>query len=103
MVSVKPMQLEALTSLSDNPDLIRRTCFDVGWQLRSPDSWEYRDVFTGLEGIVTLEALIQATKEKREAIQNLKNPQGNNNSISADNSITDIGRAKTKARKSTSR
>ena len=76
MVSVKPMQLEALTTLDDNPDLIRRTCFDVGWQLRSPDSWEYRDVFTGKDGIVTLEALIQATNEKRKKIQAGKNSNG---------------------------
>ena len=97
------MQLEALTSLSDNPDLIRRACFYVGWQLRSPDSWEYRDVFTGLEGIVTLTGLIKATKEKREAIQNLKNPQGNNNSISADKSFAKTNRSNAKARKTTSR
>jgi hypothetical protein len=96
-------KLEALTTLIDNPDLIRRACFYVGWKLRSPNSWEYRDVFTGLEGIVTLEALIQATKEKREAIQNLKNPQGNNDRISADKSFTKTNRSNAKARKSTSR
>lgn len=96
-------KLEQLTTLSDNPDLIRRACFYVGWQLRSPDSWEYRDVFTSKEGVVTLTELINKVQEKREAIQNLKNPQGNNNSISADNSITDTSRAKTKARKATSR
>jgi hypothetical protein len=69
-------KLEALTTLSDNPDLIRRACFYVGWQLRSPDSWEYRDVFTNQEGVVTLTALIQATKEKREKIQASKNSHG---------------------------
>ncbi len=63
------LALQELTTLGGNPDLIRKGCFYVGWKLRSPDSWEYRDVFTGLEGVVTLESLIQATKEKRERIQ----------------------------------
>lgn len=63
------MQLEALATLDDNPDLVRAECFYVGWQLRSPNSWDYRDLFSYDEGTVTLTALIIKVKEKRETIR----------------------------------
>ena len=76
------MQLEALTSPNDDPALVREKCFDVGWHLRSPDSWEYINLFprTTLEsrdGVVTIPTLIEAVKRKHEAMEACKNnPNG---------------------------
>ena len=71
------MQLEALTSPNDDPALVREKCFDVGWHLRSPDSWEYINIWTRESGEVELSKLIEAVKRKHEAIQACKNnPNG---------------------------
>ena len=45
-------------------ELTRDKCFEAGWQLLSPDTWEYRDIFTGDKGIATLESLQAALKAK---------------------------------------
>lgn len=97
------MLLEQLTTLSDNPDLVREECFYVGWQLRSPNSWQYRDLFSDDEGVVTLENLINKVKQKREAVQNLANPQTDNDRISANKQTIGTYRANAKARKSVPR
>ena len=44
--------------------LTRDKCFEVGWQLLRPDTWEYRDIFTGDKGIATIEGLQTALKAK---------------------------------------
>ena len=44
--------------------LTRDKCFEAGWQLLSPDTWEYRDIFTGVKSIATLEGLQEALKAK---------------------------------------
>ena len=44
--------------------LTRDKCFEAGWQLLSPDTWEYRDIFTGDKGIATVEGLQAALKAK---------------------------------------
>ena len=48
--------------------LTRNKCFEAGWQLLSPDSWEYRDIFTGDKGIATVEGLQAALKAKAESL-----------------------------------
>lgn len=63
------MKLESLTHPDDDPQLIREACFYVGWQLRSRDSWQYRNIFTNEEGEVTIKALIEAVKAKREQLK----------------------------------
>ena len=49
-------------------ELTRDKCFAVGWQLLSPDTWEYRDIFTGDKGIATIEGLQTALKAKLERL-----------------------------------
>ena len=44
--------------------LTRDKCFEAGWQLLSPDTWEYRDIFTGIRGIATVEGLQASLKAK---------------------------------------
>ena len=63
--------LQELTDISENPDLIRKACFYVGWQLRSPNSWEYRDLWTNQWEEVNLSKLIEAVQAKRDRL----NPQ----------------------------
>ena len=48
--------------------LTRDKCFEAGWQLLSPDTWEYRDIFTGDKGIATVEGLQVALKAKTERL-----------------------------------
>ena len=48
--------------------LTRDKCFEAGWQLLSPDSWEYRDIFTGDKGIATLEGLQAELKAKLDRL-----------------------------------
>jgi|GEM_PF-1414400 len=48
--------------------LTRDRCFEAGWQLLSPDTWEYRDIFTGDRGIATAEGLQVALKAKAEKL-----------------------------------
>ena len=45
-------------------ELTRDKCFEAGWQLLSPDSWEYRCIFTGDKGIATVEGLQAELKAK---------------------------------------
>ena len=72
------MQLEALNPPNDDPALVRGACFYVGWLLRSPDSWEYINIWTRESGEVELSKLIEAVKRKHETIQACKNnPNGN--------------------------
>ena len=102
------MKLESLTSPDDDPALVREKCFEVGWLLRSPDSWEYINLFPqtineSRDGVVTIPELIKAVKRKHETIQNLKNPQANNDRISADKSVKHSRSAHGKASKSVSR
>lgn len=49
-------------------ELTRDRCFEAGWQLLSPDTWEYRDIFTGIRGIATVEGLQSALKAKAEKL-----------------------------------
>ena len=44
--------------------LTRDKCFEAGWQLLAPDTWEYRDIFTGDKGIATVEGLQAALNAK---------------------------------------
>ena len=62
------MKLEALNHPGDAPQLVRDACFYVGWQLRSPDSWGYIDIFTQNSGTVTLPELIKAVETKRDRL-----------------------------------
>lgn len=48
--------------------LTRDKCFEVGWQLLSLDTWEYRDIFTGDKGIATVEGLQAALKAKLDRL-----------------------------------
>jgi len=48
--------------------LTRDRCFEVGWQLLEPNTWEYRDIFTGDRGIATIEGLQAALKAKAERL-----------------------------------
>ena len=48
--------------------LTRDKCFEAGWQLLSPDSWEYRDIFTGDKGTATVEGLQAALKAKLDRL-----------------------------------
>ena len=98
------MQLEALTSPNDDPALVRGACFYVGWLLRSPDSWEYINLFpqTTLEsrdGVVTITKLIEAVKRKHETLEDLKNPQRRIDRISANDTLKNVDSANGKAAK----
>jgi len=48
--------------------LTRDRCFEAGWQLLEPNTWEYRDIFTGDRGIATAEGLQAALKAKAERL-----------------------------------
>jgi len=48
--------------------LSRDKCFQAGWQLLDPDTWEYRDIFTGTKGIATVQNLQSALKAKTERL-----------------------------------
>lgn len=48
--------------------LTRDKCFQAGWQLLEPNTWEYRDIFTGNRGIATVENLQSALKAKTERL-----------------------------------
>lgn len=61
-------QLETLTHPDDNPKLVRDTCFEVGWQVLSPDSWEYINIWNAKRGTVTISGLIKAVQDKRDRI-----------------------------------
>jgi hypothetical protein len=69
------MKLEALSHPNDDPALVRSACFYVGWYLRSPDSWEYFNIWTQETDTVTISELIKAVRIKYEAIQASKNNQ----------------------------
>jgi len=62
------MQLETLTHPDDNPELVRKACFEVGWKLRSPNSWEYINIWTQESDVVTIPELIKAIQAKRELL-----------------------------------
>ena len=62
------MELEALTHPSDNPELVRDTCFEVGWLLLSPNSWEYINIWTGKRGTVAITELVKAVQAKRDRL-----------------------------------
>jgi len=62
------MKLETLTHPDDDRELVRNECFEVGWKLRSPDSWEYDNIFTGDRDTVTIPELIQAVNAKRDRL-----------------------------------
>jgi hypothetical protein len=62
------MQLENLAHPDDDRELVRNKCFEVGWKLRSPDSWEYLNLITGESGTVTIPELIQAVAAKRDRL-----------------------------------
>ena len=64
------IKLSNLTHPNDNPALVRETCFDVGWQLSSPDSWAYRNIFTGETGEVAIADLVCAVQAKRDRLSN---------------------------------
>ena len=85
------MKLAQLSHPDDDPPLVREACFYVGWQLRSPDSWEYKNILTGEESEVELDKLIEAVKQKHEAIQVAKNNQN------SDRITTNAQSARTKA------
>lgn len=95
--------LQELSAIADNPELIRKGCFYVGWQLRSPDSWEYRNLFTHEESEVSLDKLIEALNEKREAIQNLANPQASDQRLGANKQIRNTYSTNGKASKAVSK
>lgn len=48
--------------------LTRDKCFEAGWQLLEPNTWEYRDIFTGDRGVATVEGLQVALKAKAERL-----------------------------------
>jgi hypothetical protein len=62
------MKLESLSHPNDDRQLVSDACFYVGWQLRSPNSWEYFNVFTGDRNVVTIPELIQAINAKRDRL-----------------------------------
>ena len=98
------MQLEALTSPNDDPALVRNACFYVGWLLRSPDSWEYINLFPqtiseSRDGVVTIPTLMEAVKRKHEAMEDLKNPQRRIDRISANDSFKNFSSTNGKAAK----
>lgn len=62
------MQLKYLTHPDDDPELVREACFEVGWKLRSPDSWEYFDLIKWERGTVTIPELIKAIEAKRDRL-----------------------------------
>ena len=98
------MQLEALNHPNDDPALVRNACHYVGWLLRSPDSWEYINLFprTTLEsrdGVVTIPTLIEAVKIKHETLEDLKNPQRRANRVSANDSFKNFSSTNGKAAK----
>ena len=49
-------------------EITRDKCFEAGWQLLSPDTWEYRDIFTGDKGIATVEGLQAELKAKLDRL-----------------------------------
>ena len=49
-------------------ELTRDKCFEAGWQLLEPNTWEYRDIFTGIRGVATVEGLQAALKAKAEKL-----------------------------------
>lgn len=63
-------KLSQLTHPNDDPALVREACFYVGWMLKSPDSWEYRNVFTGETGEVAIADLVLAIQAKRDRLSN---------------------------------
>jgi hypothetical protein len=63
------MRLETLTHPSDDPSLVRDACYYVGWYLRSPDSWEYFNIWTQQWDLVTIPELIEAVRAKHETLQ----------------------------------
>ena len=93
------MKLEALTSPDDDPALVRNACHYVGWLLRSPDSWEYINIWTRENGEVELSKLIEAVKRKHEAMEDLKNPQRRIDRISANDTLKDFSSTNGKATK----
>ena len=98
------MQLEALNHPNDDPALVRNACFYVGWLLRSPDSWEYINLFPqsvneSRDGVVTIPTLIEAVKRKHETLEDLKNPQRRANRISANDTLKNVDSANGKATK----
>lgn len=62
------MELEALTNPDDSPKLVRDTCFEVGWLLLSPDSWEYINIWTKKRGTVAIPELIKAVHARRDRL-----------------------------------
>ena len=63
-------KLKDLTHPDDNPNLVRQACFFVGWHLRSPNSWIYTNVFTGISDEVTIPKLLEAVQAKRDRLAN---------------------------------
>ena len=58
-------KLQTLKTLDEDPATVKAACFDVGWQLLSPDNWAYRSVWTGERGEVSLDKLIEAVAAKK--------------------------------------
>lgn len=55
-----------LKSLDEDKALTRAKCFEVGWLLLSPDNWTYINIWTRQRGVVTVEALNEAIKEREK-------------------------------------
>ncbi len=62
------MKLTEITHPDDNPQLVKDACFYVGWHLKSPNSWEYIDIFTQKSDVVSIPKLIEAVQAKRDRL-----------------------------------
>lgn len=58
-------KLQALKTLEEDRDTIKAACHYVGWQLLSPHSWAYRNMWTNEHDEVSLDKLIKAVEAKK--------------------------------------
>ena len=58
-------KLQTLKNLYEDPAAVKAACFYVGWQLLTPRTWAYVDIFTRERGEVSLAHLIEAVEAKK--------------------------------------
>ena len=62
-------KLQTLKNLNEDPATVKAACFYVGWQLLTPHSWAYVDIFTRERGEVKLDKLIEAVEAKKSLLK----------------------------------